>query len=296
MKSLKLRSPAKLNLFLKVHAKRPDGFHNITTLFERISLHDDIHLQTTTTGLIRVYCQNPDVPTGPKNLCFKMAALLKKDFQIAQGVNISIKKRIPVAAGLGGGSSNAATVLLGLNKLWKLNLTKNQMVAYAQKIGSDVAFFLYQCSWALGTQRGDKIEIIKLPTKLWHVLVCPRIKIYSAEIYQSLKKAGGKKRQLPKNLLTKKDDDVNILLSKLRNNNIIKACCFLKNDLEDAIMKKAPQLLGLKERLKAFNPQGVMTSGSGPTVFCITQDLVQARKTKAALDKRFSQVWVVRTF
>src|SRR6185436_451831 len=158
MKSITLQSPAKLNLYLKIVNKRPDGFHNLTTLFERIDLADEITLTSEASGRIRVSCDHPQVPTGPKNLVYKAAALLKQDFGIKQGVHITICKNIPVAAGLAGGSSNAATVLQGLNKLWNLKLTKTRLAAYAARIGSDVAFFLYDCSWALGTGRGEVIE------------------------------------------------------------------------------------------------------------------------------------------
>ena len=117
MKSLSLLSPAKLNLYLKVVNTREDGYHNLITLFERIDLCDEIHLESNTTGAIRIFCNHPYVPKGLKNLCSQVAQLLKDDFSIFSGVDITIKKRIPVAAGLGGGSSNAASTLLGLNKM-----------------------------------------------------------------------------------------------------------------------------------------------------------------------------------
>ena len=141
MRRIRLSSPAKLNLFLKVLNKRPDGFHNISTVFERIDLSDEILLKLNPSGGIRIDCVHPQVPGGPKNLVYQAAKLLRDDFRVKEGVDIYIKKNIPVAAGLGGGSGNAATVLKGLNELWELRLSRPQLLSYARRLGSDVAFF-----------------------------------------------------------------------------------------------------------------------------------------------------------
>ncbi len=285
MKSLHLKSPAKVNLYLKVINKRPDGFHNIETLFERINLFDDIYFKLTNDSKIRIRCNHPHVPCGPKNLVYKVAKLLQQDLGISQGVEIRINKRIPVAAGLAGGSSNAATALIGLNKLWNLGLSQKQLVGYGQTIGSDVAFFLYDYSWALGTQRGDKIKQVKIPKVLWHVLVIPKIKLYAKDVYGHL------------NLkLTKRNDDVTILIHHLRKNNIFGICSLLLNDLEPSIIGLCPRLLILQKRLKSLNTQGVMISGSGPCVFCLTENQRQAKKIQTILKRQFAQVFVVRTF
>ena len=123
MRSLTLRSPAKLNLFLKVINKRPDGYHNIRTLYERIGLCDTVHLALNKTGVIRIFSKTPGLPKGKANLAYQSAYLLKKRYHLNLGVDIKITKKIPIAAGLGGGSSNAATVLMGLNQLWRLSLS-----------------------------------------------------------------------------------------------------------------------------------------------------------------------------
>ena len=285
MNQLFLKSPAKLNLFLKVVNKRADGYHNLVTLFERIDLCDDIFLKKNPQGAIRVFCNHPQVPTGPKNLVFKVARYLKDKYNISKGVDIKITKRIPVAAGLAGGSSNGATVLLGLNKFWKLNLSQKELVICAKTIGSDVPFFLYDCSWALGTRRGDKIKQVPIPFKYWHVLVVPKRKIYTKEVYGRL------------NLeLTKFSDDVNILIQVLKKNNINRVKELLVNDLESSILKICPSLLKVKQRLQAINPWGSGFSGSGPSVFGITKSKHQAQALQRVLAKRFSQVFVVRTF
>jgi len=286
--SITLHSPAKLNLYLKVLNKRPDGYHNIETLFERINLFDDICLTVNQNRKIRVVCDHPHVPTDPKNLVYQAAQILQKDYGVTQGVTITIKKRIPVAAGLAGGSTNAATVLLGLNQIWGLNLSQSKLVSYAARIGSDVAFFLYDCSWALGTGRGEQIKRINLSAKFWHILVIPRLKIYSWKVYSGIK---GRRMKI----LTKKDDDVNILIRSLKKYDFSEIGRRLTNDLEDEVVRLCPKLVSLKERLQQFSTQGVMVSGSGPGVFGVTKTEQEAKMIKSVLEKRFSQVFVVQT-
>jgi 4-diphosphocytidyl-2-C-methyl-D-erythritol kinase len=284
MKSLTLKSPAKLNLYLKIVNKRPDGFHNLVTLFERIDLSDTITLTSDPSGRIKVSCDHPHVPTGPKNLVYKVAALLKKDFGVKGGVHIAILNNIPVAAGLAGGSSNAATVLLGLNKLWDLRLNQAKLAEYAAKIGSDVAFFVYDCSWGLGTGRGEIITTLKIDTKLWHVLVVPRVKMLTKRVYGAL------------NLkLTKSGHDVNILTHYLGKSDIPKVGSLLLNDLEQPIGHISPRLLNVKKKLLALKTASVAFSGSGPSLFTVVESKKQADEIKCILERRFSQVFVVRT-
>ncbi len=283
MKPLTLKSYAKLNLVLNVLGKRPDGFHELKTIFERIDLHDTIVLKVT-SGEIRIRCSNPHVPKGPKNLVYQIAQRLKKDFNIQQGVEITIVKRIPVAAGLAGGSSNAATVLQGLNRLWKLGLDQKSLIQYAALVGSDVAFFLYDAPYALGEGRGEKIKVLPIKTKLWHVLATPRLKVYTKEVFGRL------------NLkLTRKKDDVSILLPFLRKGNIYSISSSLSNDLEPAILALQPHLRHLKDKFFDDGAIGVCFSGSGPSVFALVQSQKHALSLRAQFDRRFSQVFVVQT-
>jgi 4-diphosphocytidyl-2-C-methyl-D-erythritol kinase len=311
-KPLVLRSPAKVNLFLKVINQREDGFHNICTIFERISLFDTIELSLLPSQKIKIECNHPHVPTGSKNLVHKVARLIQQNYGIQQGVKIKIIKRIPVAAGLAGGSSNAATVLEGLNQLWNVKLSQQKLLILAKQIGSDVAFFLYHCSWALGTERGDHIRPLAVKRKLSHVLVVPKIKMYAGEVYEALKLKNGPEAFLRsiesrrnikvceknsgKNLkLTKKSDDVNILLHQLRKNNIIDVGRLMVNDLEVAVLHLEPALLKLKQKLKSLNAQGVMVSGSGPCVYGLTQDLKEAQMIRDQLLRRYRQTFAVET-
>ncbi|MDD3374568.1 MAG: 4-(cytidine 5'-diphospho)-2-C-methyl-D-erythritol kinase [Candidatus Omnitrophica bacterium] len=284
MKSICLRSPAKLNLSLHVVSKRPDGYHNLSTLFEKINLFDDIRLSLRADKRIRIFCDHPSVPKGPKNLVYKAAEMLRKDCQVSIGIDIHIKKRIPVAAGLAGGSSNAATVLLGLNQIWGLKLTENQLVCYAKRIGSDVPLFIYKYIWALGVERGDCIKNVNLSNKMWHILIIPGIKVYSQEVFRAFKMK-----------LTKRKDNATILTRALREGAYQKVSQLLLNDLEAAIVHAHPQLLKIKNNIEYMTGLNMCFSGSGPSIFGIVESEKEAKKMQSILSARYKQVFVVRT-
>jgi 4-diphosphocytidyl-2-C-methyl-D-erythritol kinase len=279
------RSPAKLNLFLQVVNKRSDGYHNLRTLFERIDLCDELRLVSRTDGCVRIFCDHPQVPLGQTNLAYRAALSLQEEYCLKQGVDIHIRKRIPVAAGLAGGSSNAATTLLGLNQLWGLHLNPGELWRIGRGIGSDVPFFLAKTSWAIGLERGDKILPQQILAKIWHVLVVPRVRMLTPKVYGAL--------DLKK--LTKPKTNVNILLRSLKLNNISKAKELFSNDLETGIREICPRILGIKNRLEDHLGQGVCFSGSGPSIFGVMTSRQEAEDAKKILSQRYSQVFVVRT-
>ncbi|MFH1360015.1 MAG: 4-(cytidine 5'-diphospho)-2-C-methyl-D-erythritol kinase [Candidatus Omnitrophota bacterium] len=283
MKSISLRSPAKLNLFLKIIKKRTDGYHDLVTLFERIDLCDQICLRLNKSGKIRIFCQDAHVPKGPKNLAYKAARLLKEEFALLDGVDITIRKNIPIAAGLAGGSSNAATALLGLNKLWKLNLKREELIEYAKTLGSDIPFFLHDCSWAIGRKRGDEIQRLNLKQKVWHILVVPALKVYSREAFGAFKLQ-----------LTKGYDDVNILTHALRKKDSVCLGKLLSNDLETVVFKQYPKLFQLKKTLGKLASNAVL-SGSGSALFAVVGSKREAKQYAVLLKKRYQRVFIVRT-
>ena len=293
MSRLVLRSPAKVNLFLKVINKRPDGYHNLVTLFERIDLFDELTFVSNASGKVRLFCQDPQVPRGPKNLVYQVAHKLQKDFKVRQGVDIRIKKRIPVAAGLAGGSSNAATALVGLNRLWKLSLSRDQLVVYGKQVGADVAFFLYETPWALGTERGDKIRRLAIRPRFWHVLAVPRVKMYTRKVFEHLNL---RHTAAPTNMLTKQSDNVNILIRHLRKKDLKAVSSRLCNDLEISVFQLCPKLRKLKATIRKLGAIGVSLSGSGPSIFALTDSQKQAEFLKSILKKRYSRVFVVGTY
>lgn len=286
MDVINLKSPAKLNLYLRVINKRQDGYHNIETIFERINLCDEIELKKRQDSKIIVSCDYPNVPCDRSNLAYKAAKILKKDFPDVSGIDIIIRKNIPVAAGLGGGSSNAASVLLGLNRLWQLKLGERRLLNYASKIGSDVSFFIKEKSFALGTGRGDGIRILPNIRTFWHILIVPQLKIYSKDIYRGL------------NLkLTRPKVNVNMLIYALRNSNFNLLQKYIFNVLEHRVLRKYPGIFNIKKELKSLGVKINSLSGSGCAVF----GLISSRKegelirNKLKTHKRW-KVFVVRTF
>ena len=259
MKSFTLYSHAKLNLALKVVGRRPDGFHELVTLFERIDLHDDVSFASAKEGEFSIRCDDKRVPCDEHNLIWKAARVLAEGENVKKGAKIVIRKRIPVAAGLAGGSSNAATALLGLNKLWDLRLSRAKLLAYAGMIGSDVAFFLYDVPFAVGTGRGEVIKPLAVKARLWHFLVVPQAPLLTKDVYGSFAQS-----------FTKTAGDVNIILRSLESNDPAAVGAGLFNDLEAPILALKPHLGKLRARVMRQDVLGVSFSGSGPSMFAVT--------------------------
>jgi len=295
--SVVIKSYAKLNLYLEVLSLRKDNYHNLKTLFERIDLSDKITLKNRCDRLINIKCSNRSVPCGRTNLCYRSAKLLQDSFGIKKGLDITIEKRIPVGAGLGGGSANAAAVFLGLNKLWKLNLPKEKLTRLGSQIGADVPFFIYDTPFAIGEGRGDKIKPVKklLRKPIWHILVVPKINVSTPLIYKkwdefSLKKSGVSGLTTPKH-------DVKMLLSGLRKNSLPFEDELLFNSLEPVTIKLYPEVRRIEFALRSLGVKSILMSGSGPAVFGILSSKKEAVSLGRLLRKtgRSWQVFVTRT-
>jgi 4-diphosphocytidyl-2-C-methyl-D-erythritol kinase len=294
---LVVKSFAKLNLYLQVLNKRKDNFHNLSTLFTRIDLADKIIFRKRPDNFIKIKTDSLDVPKNATNLCYRAAALLKQEFKLSLGVQIELKKRIPVGAGLGGGSSNAASVLLGLNKFWNLNLSKTRLLKLGAKLGSDVPFFIHQAKFALGSQRGDKVKpLISLNRlKLWFILVYPHLKVSTPLIYQKFDAYLPVGRGFSR--LTRPRGNVKILTSQLlKKGKATDADCFL-NDLEVITNGLYPIVDQVKNALYNLGLDKVMMSGSGPAVFAICDSCLQALSLRNKLRKQYKswQVFVTST-
>jgi len=272
---LTLDSYAKLNLYLAVLGRRRDNYHNLNTVFERISLADRIVLSPRKDDKIKIVTDSCDIPQGNTNLAFRAAYLLQETFGLDKGVDIKIHKRIPVGSGMGGGSSNAACVLQGLNKLWRLNLNPEKLAGLARKIGSDVPFFVYNYPFAQGLSRGDKVKPIRqlFRLRLWHILAIPKIKVFTPLIYKKWDEHSG---------LTKSRQDVKILLSALRKKDSSLVSRLLFNDLEQITSGLYPEVKQVKKVFSQAGLQSVLMSGSGPAVFGI----LSSRKEAASLCKQ----------
>jgi len=291
-----IHSYAKLNLFLEVIRRRKDAYHDISTLFERISLHDTIILSSRLDGKIELTCNSLQVPKDSSNLAYKSAKLLRDAFNIKQGVNIRLIKRIPVGSGMGGGSSNAAAVLLGLNRLWGLKLSKKVLVKYAKTLGSDVPFFIYDCRFAIGSKRGEDIrELSALKTaKFWHCLAIPRLAVSTPLIYTAWDK---KKASQNKNeALTLPKYNVKILTSILKKKDFSLLSQALFNSLEQITVGIYPEVKRVKQAMLAFGSKAVLMSGSGPSVFSVFSSRKEALTVYRQLKSNSSwQVFLTHT-
>jgi len=289
---LVIKSFAKLNLYLQVLNKRPDNFHNLSTLFTRIDLADTLIFRKRGDSLIKIKCDSRQVPKDKANLCYRAAALLKQELRLSLGIEIELKKRIPVGAGLGGGSSNAASVLLGLNRFWNLNLSRTRLVKLGAKLGSDLPFFIYQAKFALGSQRGDKIKpLISLnKLKLWFILVYPNIKVSTPWIYQKFDAylSAGRTLTMPR-------CNVKIFTSHLLRKGKLIDPRYLFNGLEPITSHLFPVINQVKNVLAGMGLVKVMMSGSGPAVFAICDSCLQAQSLRRKLRKQYKswQVFVV---
>lgn len=246
-------APAKINLFLQVHGKREDGYHQVSTVYQEVSLYDELELTPANHG-IQISCDAPGLPGGPENLAYRAAELL---LPIAPGgVCIRLKKVIPWQAGLGGGSSDAAAVLRGLNKLWGLRLSLAELAELASKLGSDVPFFLLGGT-ALGTGRGELIEPLARIRRLDLMLVKPPFGLSTPLVYKAYRPTY---RETP---------TLEEFMGVLADGQPETIGRYLRNDLEDAACQLRPELARLKERLLKQGALGCLVSGSGSSVFAV---------------------------
>lgn len=284
LKELHLNAYAKVNLTLNVLGPRADGYHDIETVLHTIDLHDAVTLREREDG-IEVRTDSPEVPQDARNLVVRAAQVLRDTFGVRRGVEIEIRKRIPVAAGLGGGSSDAAITLMGLVQMWKLRLNGRELLSLAASLGSDVPFFL-EGGAALARGRGERVSWLPpLPTT-WLVLARPRVEVSTAWAYANLDPAAVPSRP-----------DAAALVEALRREDLGAVGRLLGNVFEDLLIRTHPLVGELKRRILAGEAYGATLSGTGPTVFGLMANEAAARKTVedlAAVGE--ADVWLSRTF
>lgn len=269
-KTLVIPSPAKINLFLKVVRRRPDGYHDIITLLSRIGLFDTVVL-TFNQPSISVNCSHPRVPEDRSNLAYRAASLFFEALSSHDGVAIFIDKVIPVAAGLGGGSSNAAAVLMGLNQYYGFPFKDGELLAMAVKVGADVPFFLFR-HVAIARGIGNRLEVYEGLPPLSVLLVCPRFEVPTACVYENLNLTLTNRE---KKFKIKRFDQVF---------PSVKSSFF--NDLEQVTIGKFPEIKTIKETLLDLGAEIALMSGSGPSVFGLFKDAQQATKATHSITHR----------
>lgn len=263
MNSLTLAAPAKINFLLDVIQKRTDGYHDLRMIMQRINLCDEITLTLTDTPEINVTCDSKEAPDGSDNIAWKAANALLGMSQSNSGAHITIVKKIPVAAGLGGGSSDAASVLMGMNLLLKLGLTDRQLMEIGSSLGADVPFFIFKHA-ALAEGIGNILTPILNMPNCWILLINPGIHISTAWVYRSLQLTNHKElNKLPKFF-----------------NSIESIVSVLSNDLEAVTVPAFPVIADIKAHMKNQGAKGSMMSGSGSTVFGIFTDFHTAEMAR----------------
>lgn len=282
MNSITLKSRAKINLSIDVLGKRQDGYHLVEMIMQTIDLYDLIEINEKDNDQITIKSTSDEIPLDCNNLVYKAANLIKKTFNINKGVEIHIKKNIPVAAGMAGGSSNAAAVLVGLNKLWNLNLSNQQLEKIGLKLGADVPFCINGGA-VLASGIGEELTPIQGLTKDVCILVCkPDLFVSTKEVYECIDSKDIDKR--PNN---------KFLIECLKNEDTRQLAENMFNVLEGVTMDKHPVIQQIKDIMTNNRALGAMMSGSGPTVFGLYENREDAVKCKAILEKQFKQTFVV---
>ena len=277
---VKIKAPAKINLFLEVTARRPDGYHELATLFARTSLCDALTLRRTGREGLRLTVKGGPRELGRQadNIVYKAAEKFFEEFNLIPDAEIGLAKRIPVGAGLGGGSSDAAAALLGLAELYKVPRSGfPRLMRLAAALGSDVPFFMLGEVFAEGRGRGEKLKALKARGRLpFLILVYPGAPVYTKEVYGSLKVGG-------KGEINGRLADFRRLCSFLRKGQFSrKRAGLLFNRLEEPVLPRHKAVREARERLAGLGADAVLMSGSGATVFALCWDAAKARRVAAA--------------
>ena len=269
-----------MNLALEILGKRIDGYHELATVMQTIDLADRVTLEEADD--VALATSSPDVPGGPGNLAWRAALALREAAKVDRGVRITLDKRIPVAAGLGGGSADAAAVLMGLSRLWRLRWSRARLAEVAVTLGMDVPFFL-EGGVALATGRGEKLSAVTgAPLAL--VLVNPGVAVSTAEIYARVTPA-----------MYSSGERARAMLEALRTRRPARVAWSLYNGLEAAAAALSPDVTRMRAALLAAGALGAAMSGSGPTVFGIARSFEHARQIRRRLTRGSWRCWAVRT-
>jgi 4-diphosphocytidyl-2-C-methyl-D-erythritol kinase len=280
--AVRVRTPAKVNLFLEVLARRPDGYHELATLMTAVSLYDTLEFKEELSGATRLFCDHPSLSTGPDNLIHRAVELVRRHSGRAGGVSVRLWKRIPMAAGLAGGSSDAAATLAGLNRLWRLGWDRERMARLGAELGSDVSFFFAgPAAWCTG--RGERIEPVRPGRALDLVLVSPPVGLSTAEVFRGV--------TVPAEPLSGA-----AVRRAAEAGDVRELGRLLHNRLQPAAERLCPAVAGLCARLAGLGPAGQLMSGSGSSVFALCRGPGEALTVARALNSARDELGGARVF
>ena len=255
---LKLPSFAKINWTLRVLGRRADGFHELHTIFQTVTLHDVLKFALREDEEIRLSCDAPEIPVDESNLIHRAAAALRGRHGIKRGVDIELEKRIPAAGGLGGGSSNAAVTLLGLSHLWRIRTNKRQLAEIGARLGADIPFF-FTGGTALGEGLGTAVTPLREVSAEHLIIITPDVKIATAEAYKALNAPA----------LTKVSTDIMLSISRAGAQFPDSLHSTLHNDFERVVFSLEPEIKRAKNALISWGARSALLAGSGSSVFGI---------------------------
>lgn len=276
------KAPAKINLGLDALYKRQDGYHELEMIMASVDLSDRLILNETSRDEIIVETDNYFLPVDRRNHVYQAAELLKKKFKIDRGIEITIEKKIPVAAGLAGGSSDCAATLRGLNRLWDLGLSLEELATLGNEIGSDVPYCVYGGT-AFVTGRGEKIDFLPPMPQCWVILVKPTMSVSTASIFGRLSFNTIKHPRIDLIKQAVLTDDYSLMVKELGN------------ALESVTIKRYPEIQQIKDRMMRYGADMSLMSGSGPTVFALCRKKTRAQHIYNALKGFCDEVYLVRT-
>lgn len=273
-------APAKINLTLDTLYKRKDGYHEVNMVMTTVDLNDQLSFEKRNDRKIIIHTEHRHVPLDRRNLAYQAAELMFREYGVEAGVTITIDKNIPIAAGLAGGSADAAATLRGINALFGLGVDIDTLAQLASKLGSDIPFCVYGGT-ALATGRGEEIERLPKPPKGWVVLAKPKMKVSTKTIYQALEPG--------------KNPPVSAAMAEaIGAGDHEKMMRLMKNDLQEVTVKNYPEVSKLIDTMLRNGAEGAMMSGSGPTVFGLVQKERQAVHLYNAIKGCCNEVYKVR--
>lgn len=273
MDKIQLKALAKINLGLDVLRRREDGYHEVKMIMQTIGLHDDLEIRKTKTPGIQVKTNLYYLPTNENNLVYKAAKLLMDEFQIQDGVSIQLKKRIPVAAGMAGGSSDGAAVLWGINQMYGLELSMQALMERGVRLGADVPYCI-QRGTALAEGIGEKLSVLPSMPKCTILIAKPGISVSTKFVYENLHANDLKPEQQP---------DVDSMIEAMRQKDLGLLCSRMGNVLETVTIPAYPVINEIKRTMMDNGAIGSMMSGSGPTVFGIFDSPAAAKQAVKAV-------------
>lgn len=279
---MKIKAYAKVNISLDIVGKREDGYHILEMIMQTIDLYDEINIEKQKKD-ITIKCNKPYVPTDERNLAYRAAKLFMEKYDIDSGVNINIKKNIPVSAGLAGGSTDGAAVLKLMNKLFEINASDEELMEIGLKLGADVPYCI-KGGTALCKGIGEEVTKLKDFKDKILVLVKPPFGVSTKSVYQEFDL--GKVRSHP---------NTETLIKAIESNDLKLVSNNMKNLLENVTLRKHKVLINIKEEMKNTGAIAAMMSGSGPTVFAFFDDMLKAQKCFEKMKLKYNDVFITRT-